>query len=76
VPNDVAAKYSAITTWPIENKLIRGLFIYNIGRFNSAKFAKTLRDEAIQLGIGDAFISVYNDGVKLYGEASSEALLK
>jgi len=76
VPNDVAAKYSAITTWPIENKQIKGLFIYTIGSFSSAKFAKTLREEAVRLGINDAFISVYDDGIKLYGDAASTELLK
>ena len=74
VPNDVASKYLTITTWPIENKQINSLFIYNIGSFTSAKFAKTLKDEAIKLGITDAFISVYNDGVKLYGAEAAAAL--
>ncbi len=76
VPNDVAAKYSAIITWPIENKVIGGLYIYTIGSFSNAKFAKSLRDEATKLGISDAFISVYNDGVKLYGAEAASALSK
>jgi hypothetical protein len=76
VPNDVASKYLSITTWPIENKQINGLFIYNIGNFNAARFAKVLKDEAIKLGINDAFISVYNDGVKLYGAEAAAALTK
>ncbi len=67
VPNDVAAKFSAIQNWPIENKLINGLYIYNVGNFVNAKSAKTLRDEVVKLGIFDAFISVYKDGVKLFG---------
>jgi hypothetical protein len=76
VPTDVASKFLSITTWPIENTKISGLFIYNIGCFSAAKFAKTLRDEAIQLGITDAFISVYNDGIKLSGADAEAALRK
>jgi hypothetical protein len=74
VPNDVAAKFSSIKTWPIENKQINALFIYNIGNFTSAKFAKSLKDEAIRAGIADAFITVYRDGNKVYG-AEAAALL-
>lgn len=72
VPADVAAKFSAIKTWPVENKYVNGLFIYNIGNFSESRFAKVLRDEAMGLGIADAFITVYRDGKKLYGtEAES-----
>ena len=67
VPEDMAAKFSAIKTWPIENKQINTLFIYNIGNFAEPKFAKALKDEVVKLGINDAFITVYRDGVKLYG---------
>ncbi|MES2680534.1 MAG: hypothetical protein V4635_11640 [Bacteroidota bacterium] len=76
VPNDVASKYLSITTWPIENKQINSLFIYNIGNFSGAKFAKVLKEEAIKLGITDAFISVYNNGTKLYGAEAAAALSK
>jgi len=74
VPNDVAAKFMSIKNWPIENKQINVLFIYNIGNFTSAKFAKTLKDEAVKAGITDAFITVYKDGTKLTG-AEASALL-
>ena len=74
IPNDVAARFSAIKTWPVENKQINGLFIYNIGNFTDAKFAKTLKDQAISIGITDAFITVYKDGKKVYG-AEAAALL-
>lgn len=67
VPEDVAAQFSAIRSWPVDNKQINGLFIYNIGNFSEARFAKTLKEEAIRLGIRDAFIAVYRDGKKLYG---------
>lgn len=72
VPEDVAAKFSAIRSWPVENKQANNLFIYNVGNFSEVRFAKELRDQIIQLGITDAFIVVYRDGRKLYGtEAES-----
>ena len=74
VPNDVAAKFSEIKNWPVENKQVNGLFIYNIGNFSSASFAKTLKDEAVRLGIVDAFITVYRNGSKLYGQEASALL--
>lgn len=67
VPEDVASKFSAIKSWPIDNKRINGLFIYNVGNFSEAKFAKALKEEIVRLGINDAFITVYRDGQKLYG---------
>lgn len=74
VPADVAAKFLSIKTWPVENKQINGLFIYNIGNFSEAKFAKTLRAEAVGSGINDAFITVYKDGKKLYGAEAAQYL--
>ncbi|MBK9283279.1 MAG: PD40 domain-containing protein [Sphingobacteriaceae bacterium] len=74
VPNDVAAKFMSIKTWPIENKQVNSLFIYNIGNFTSAQFAKSLKLEAINAGITDAFITVYKDGVKLFGAEASTLL--
>ncbi|MCC6372693.1 MAG: PD40 domain-containing protein [Bacteroidia bacterium] len=71
VPADVSAKFLSIKTWPIENKQANGLFIYNIGNFTEAKFAKQLKDEVIRLGLNDAFITVYKDGKKLYGAEAS-----
>ncbi len=76
VPDDVANRFNAIKSWPIENKVINGLYIYNIGSYNEAKFAKQLKDEAVAVGIADAFIVVYKDGVKLFGAAASEYLNK
>jgi hypothetical protein len=76
VPKDVADKFSAIKNWPVENKQINALFIYNIGNFSSAKFAKTLKEEAVRLGITDAFITVYRDGKKVYGSEASDLLSK
>ncbi|MBP9068304.1 MAG: hypothetical protein KBG47_02270 [Bacteroidia bacterium] len=74
VPDDVAARFNGVKTWPIENKVINALYIYNIGSFTEAKFAKQLKEEAVALGITDAFIVVYKDGQKLFGAAASEYL--
>lgn len=74
VPEDVAAKFSAIKSWPVENKRINGLYIYNVGNFNELKFAKQLKDELVAMGITDAFLTVYKDGTKLYGAAAESYL--
>ncbi len=74
VPNEVAAQYNAIKNWPIENKVLNGLYLYTIGNFKEAKFAKQLKDEAVSLGITDAFITVYKDGRKLFGEEAAQYL--
>ena len=74
VPNDVAAKFSSIKNWPVNNVVINGLYIYTFGNFNAASFAKKLRDEAVALGITDAFVTVYKDGKKLYGAEAIQYL--
>lgn len=74
VPDDVAAKFSAIKSWPVENKRINGLYIYNVGNFSELKFAKQLKDELVAMGITDAFLTVYKDGTKLYGAAAENYL--
>lgn len=76
VPADVANKFMSIKTWPVNNLPINGLFIYTIGNFTSSSFAKKLKDEAVSLGLTDAFVTVYKDGKKLYGAEASELLNK
>ena len=76
VPNDVAAKFSSIQNWPIENKQINALYIYNVGNFINAKSAIKLRDEVIKLGILDAFITIYKDGSKIYNKEEIQTLMK
>jgi hypothetical protein len=72
IPADIAEKFYSIRTWPVEHEQIGALFIYNVGNFTEAKFAKNLKEELSKLGIADAFITVYKDGRKLYGvEAES-----
>lgn len=74
VPNEVASKFLNIKTWPVNNVVINGLYIYTIGNFTGISFAKKLKDEAISLGITDAFITVYKDGKKLYGAEATQYL--
>lgn len=74
VPNDVASKFLNIKTWPVQNVVINGLYIYTIGNFSGLEFAKKLKEEAISIGIQDAYITVYKDGKKLYGAESLQYL--
>jgi hypothetical protein len=76
VPNDVASKFLSIKTWPVNNVVINGLYIYTFGNFTGVSFAKKLRDEAVSFGITDAFITVYKDGKKLYGAEATQYLNK
>jgi hypothetical protein len=76
VPNDVASKFLNIKTWPVQNIVINALYIYTIGNFTSATFAKKLKDEAISVGITDAYITVYKDGKKLYGAEATQYLTR
>jgi len=65
VPADVAEKFMAVKTWPVEHKTVNGLYVYNVGNFSEAKFAQELKEEIKRLGITDAFVTVYKDGKKL-----------
>ena len=76
VPNEIVAKYLTIKIWPVEYKVINSLFIYNIGNFTEAKNAETLKNEAIRLGITDAFITVYKDGKKVYGAEATNMMIR
>lgn len=70
VPAEIAANFQKIKEWPVDNKLINALYIYTVGNFTDVKFAKQLKDQMIGLGIGDAFVSVYQNGKKLsYAES-------
>lgn len=74
IPNDVASKFLSIKTWPVNNTPINGLYIYTIGNFNAISYAKKLKDEAVAVGITDAFVTVYKDGKKLYGAEAAQYL--
>ena len=73
VPQDVADKWFKIKTWPVKNDFINGLYIYSIGSFVSRDYATKLQQYALSLGISDAFLVVYKDGKKLFGQ---EAVLQ
>ena len=74
LPPDVEASFLAIKNWPIENKVINGVYVYNVGNFSAVSFAKQLKDEVAKNGINDAFIVVYKDGRKLSPEESAQYL--
>ncbi len=74
VPVEVVNNWLKIKTWPVKNILVNNLFIYSIGSFTEAKFAKTLRDEVKGIGITDAYVVVYKDGKKLYGAEAAQYL--
>lgn len=74
VPQDVVLKYNQIKDWPVEHKYINRLFIYNVGNFADKQNAQKLREQMISIGIVDAFISVYKDGKKLFGEEANQYL--
>ncbi len=76
VPAEVADKFSSIKNWPVESKQLNNLFIYNIGNFSEPQFAKQLKEEAVRLGINDAFITVYRDGKKVYGQEAAALLAR
>ncbi len=76
VPNDIASKFLNIKTWPVQNVVMNELYIYTIGNFTSATFAKKLKDEAVAVGINDAYITVYKDGKKLYGAEATQYLTR
>lgn len=67
VPEAVANEWRKEKTWPIKVTLINDLHLYTIGSFSEARFAQKLREEAISIGIKDAFVTVFKDGKKLYG---------
>ena len=76
MPNEIASKFLNIKIWPVKNVVINALFIYTIGNFNAPTFAKKLKEEAVSLGITDAYITVYKDGKKIYGAEAAQYLNK
>ncbi|MBC7862876.1 MAG: hypothetical protein IAF38_07865 [Bacteroidia bacterium] len=73
VPSTVSRKWMNIKTWPIRNyNNSKGLFIYTVGSFGDFANAKKLLNESLGLGISDAFITVFKDGVRQYGDAAAQ----
>lgn len=76
VPDNVAAKFLQIRDWPIANLQVNGLYIYTVGSFGGARFAKDLQKKLVQNGIADAFVVVFKDGKKLFGTEAAEWINK
>lgn len=74
VPPETATRFARIKNWPVEYKTVNNLFIYNVGNFSEARFARALKDEIVAMGIDDAFVAVYRDGKKLYGQEAATLL--
>ena len=65
VPQQIADTWLKVKTWPIKYVQINDIYLYTIGSFTEARFAQKLKDEVVSLGITDAFITVFKDGIKL-----------
>ena len=74
VPAGVADTWLKVKTWPIKYAQVNDLYLYTVGSFTEASFAKTLKAEIISLGITDAFVTVFKDGKKLYGAEAAQYL--
>lgn len=74
VPANIADTWLKVKTWPIKYTQVNDLFIYTVGSFSEARFAKTLKAEVVSLGITDAFVAVFKDGKKLYGAEAAQYL--
>ncbi|HWY37873.1 MAG TPA: hypothetical protein VNY73_04900, partial [Bacteroidia bacterium] len=73
-PADIANNWLKVKTWPIKYILVNDLYLYTVGSFTEAKFAKQLKTEIVGLGISDAFVTVFRDGKKLYGAEAAQYL--
>jgi hypothetical protein len=74
VPDDMAQKFNQIRNWPVEHKIINGMYVYTVGNFKTGSFAKGLRDEIRAYGLDDVYITVYRDGRKLGGQEAEDLL--
>lgn len=74
VPQEVANNWLKVKTWPVKYTTINDLFVYTVGSFSQASFAKNLKNEIVALGITDAFVTVFKDGKKLYGAEAAQYL--
>ena len=74
VPEDMVNLFNQIKNWPVEYKIINGLYVYTAGNYSSVKFAFALRDEIKELGLQDAYLTVYRDASKLSGTEAEELL--
>jgi hypothetical protein len=74
VPKEIADNWLKVKTWPIKYSQVNDLYLYTVGSFTEASFAKNLKAEIVALGITDAFVTVFKDGKKLYGADAAQYL--
>lgn len=74
VPDDMVAKFNLIKDWPVEHRIINGMYVYTAGNYTSVETAKELRDELRELGLTDCYITVYKNGRKLGGQEAEDLL--
>lgn len=74
VPEDMVALFNQIKDWPVDYKMINGMYVYTVGNFVSVEAAKELRDEIRALGLSDSYITVYKNGRKLGGQEAEDLL--
>ena len=72
VPKSISENWLKIKNWPVKNYTNTvNLIIYTVGSFSEFVFAKKLLLEIKELGVQDAFITVFKDGKRLYGEEAT-----
>jgi hypothetical protein len=71
---EVKNKFSRIKNYKIDTQQINELFVYSAGAFIDMNAARPALESVKQLGIADAFICVYRDGKKLYGEEAAKLM--
>ena len=76
VPQQIADTWLKLKTWPIKSIQVNDLYIYAVGSYTEARFAQKLKDEVVALGMKDAFITVFKDGKKLYGNEVQKYLTR
>jgi len=76
VPQQISDTWLKVKTWPVNNLQVNDLYIYTVGSFTEARFAQKLKDEVVSIGITDAFITVFKDGKKLYGNEAQKYLTR
>jgi len=71
---EIRTKFSQIKNLKIDTQQINELFVYSAGSFLDMNTARPALESVKQLGIEDAFICVYRDGKKLYGEEAAKLM--
>ena len=71
---EARSKFSKIKDLTIDTKQINELYVYSAGSFLDMNSARPALETVKQLGIQDAFICVYRDGKKLYGEEAAKLM--